>query len=260
VTRVVTLAPSLTETVLELGAGDRLVGVSRFDEFPAVATLPRVGGFNDVSVEAVVALKPDLVVAQMAPGNRRPIEALARLGVPILAVPLTTVADVARAITELGQALGRQARAQALVDALEATRAQMRAQAKTRATSPRVLFAYGFSPLIVAGPGSFADELLTDCGGTNVAEKSSTGYPSYSLERAVALAPDVIIDAADTATGREALRGLVPLSRVRWVTLPSRDLLHPGPSLTYGLKELCGLLGGATSASDGGADLPGPPG
>ena len=68
--RVVTLAPSLTETVLSLDAGTLLVGVSRYDEAPEVAGLPRVGGFSDPSVEAVLALKPQLVIVQRAPGNQ----------------------------------------------------------------------------------------------------------------------------------------------------------------------------------------------
>ena len=72
-TRVVTLAPSLTETVLSLGKGALLVGVSRFDEAPQVAKLKRVGGFNDPSIEAVVALKAELVLAQKAPANQKAV-------------------------------------------------------------------------------------------------------------------------------------------------------------------------------------------
>ena len=84
--RVVTLAPSLTATVLALGKRDALVGVSRFDEAPEVAKLKRVGGFNDPSVEAVVALKADLVLVQMGPANQKPVEKMAELGIPVLAV------------------------------------------------------------------------------------------------------------------------------------------------------------------------------
>src|SRR5215831_8797866 len=86
VRRVVTLAPSLSETLIALGAADRLVGVSRFDDFPEVSKLPRVGGFLDPSVEAVLALKPDLVLVQPSPGNRQPVEKMAELGVPVLAL------------------------------------------------------------------------------------------------------------------------------------------------------------------------------
>jgi iron complex transport system substrate-binding protein len=105
-----------------------------------------------------------------------------------------------------------------------------------------VLLAYGFAPLVVAGPGSFAHQLLEDCGAVNAAERAPTAYPTYSLERAVALAPEVLIDAADSPTGREALRALAPLRRTRWVTLPDRALLHPGPALAEALPGLCALL------------------
>src|SRR5713226_7862476 len=78
VRRVVTLAPSLSEIVLALGAGDRLVGVTRFDDDPRLSTLPRVGGYNDPEPETVLGLHPDLVLAQPAPENRGPVETLAR--------------------------------------------------------------------------------------------------------------------------------------------------------------------------------------
>src|SRR5438132_13912740 len=87
VRRVVTLAPSLSEIVLALGAGDRLAGVTRFDDDPRTAKLPRIGGYNDPQPEAVLELKPDLVLAEPAPANRGPVETLARLGVPVEAFP-----------------------------------------------------------------------------------------------------------------------------------------------------------------------------
>src|SRR5919205_3209739 len=75
VRRIVTLAPSLSEIVLALGAGDRLVGVTRFDDDPRTAKLVRVGGYNDPEPETVLGLHPDLVLAQPAPSNRGPVEA-----------------------------------------------------------------------------------------------------------------------------------------------------------------------------------------
>lgn len=248
ITRVVTIAPSLTDTVLALGAKDTLVGVSRFDEAPEVAALPRVGGFTDPSVETVLSLKPQLVVVQKSPGNQKPVETLARLGVTVLALPLTTVADVASATKELGAVLHREERAAQLNRELDETRARLRAAARARGARPRVLFVYGFAPLVVAGPGSFAHELLEDCGAANVAEKAVTAYPVYSVERAVALTPDVIIDAADTMEGRSDLEALGALKRARWVTLKSKELLHPGPSLTRGLPMLCELLAAPADA------------
>ena len=105
--RVVTLAPSVTEIVVALGAAERLVGVSRFDELPEVKSLPRVGGFVDPSVEAILGLRPDLVMVQPSPGNQRPVEKLAELGTPVLALPMHTVAQTLASIREAGRALGR---------------------------------------------------------------------------------------------------------------------------------------------------------
>ncbi len=239
--RVVTLAPSLTDTVLALGAGDVLVGVSRFDERPEVKALPRVGGFVDPSVEAVAALQPDLVLVQPGPGNRAPVEALAALRISILALRLSSVEDVLAALRATAAALGRTRRGEELAQGLEATRARVRARA--RGLQPvRVLFAYGLEPLVVAGPGSFADELLSDAGGTNVAADADRAYPVWSVERALGARPDVVLDASQGAAGREALQSLPGLREARWVRLPSAALLHPGPALGQGLEELFRVL------------------
>ncbi len=237
VRRVVTLAPSLTDVVLALGAGDRLVGVSRFDERPEVARLPRVGGFVDPSVEAVMALHPDLVLAQPGPGNRRAVETMAELGAAVLLLPLGTVADVLAAERATGKALGRVEQGEALARELEATRARIRAQA--RAQRPvRVLLVYGFEPLVVAGPGGFADELLSDAGAVNVARDAASPYPVYSVERALRSHPELILDAADTPAGRDRVRTLPGLAEARWAEVPGQALLHPGPALGRGLEQL----------------------
>jgi iron complex transport system substrate-binding protein len=237
VRRVVTLAPSLTDTVLALGAGDVLVGVSRFDERPEVRQLPRVGGFVDPSVEAVAALHPDLVLVQPSPGNRAPVEALAALGIPIVALRLASVDDVLAGLRASGIVLGHAAQGEALAQGLERTRAQVRAAAHGL-SAVRVLFVYGFQPLVVAGSGSFADELLADAGGANVAADAGRPYPVWSVERALGSKPDVVVDASNSAEGKDALRALPGLHEARWVTLPSPALLHPGPALGQGLVEL----------------------
>ncbi|MBN1204843.1 MAG: ABC transporter substrate-binding protein [Myxococcaceae bacterium] len=241
VRRVVTLAPSLTEMVLAMGARETLVGVSRFDVDKAVAELPRVGGFVDPSVEAVVALRPDLVLVQPGPGNQRPVERMAELGIPVLLLPLHSVADTLAALRAVGKALGQEQDAEALISRIEATRARIREAAK-KLPAPRVLLVYGFEPLVVAGPGSFADELLRDAGAINIAADAGSAYPVYSVERAVRARPAVVVDAADVDVGKEKIQALPGLSTARWVQAPSFALLQPGPSLGRGLEELFGLL------------------
>lgn len=239
--RVVTLAPSLTEMVLAMGAGSTLVGVSRFDEDKAVAALPRVGGFVDPSVEAVVALKPDLILVQPGPGNQRPVERMAELGVPVLLLPLHSVGDTLAALRAVGQALGQTKEAEALIARFEATRARIREAAKAL-PKRRVLLVYGFEPLVVAGPGSFAHELLGDVGAVNVAADAGSAYPVYSVERVVRARPEVVVDAADVDVGKDKFQALPGLASARWVEVPSLALLQPGPSLGKGLEELFGLV------------------
>ena len=239
-TRVISLAPSITETILALGAKSSLIAVSRFCDFPEVAKLPRAGGFNDLSVETIVALKPQLLVVAKSPGNQKAVETLARLGISVLALPLTTVDDVATSMTELGHALGREGAAKTLVNELAEARLAQRAIVVLK---PKVvLFVVGFAPLVVAGPGSFAHELLEDCGAKNAAEKAPTAYPLYSMEKAVMLAPDVVIDASDVKDGRDAVEKLGAMKKAKWVTLPTKALLHPGPALAKALPSLCELV------------------
>src|SRR5438477_10174133 len=125
VRRIVTLAPSLSEIVLALGAGDRLVGVTRFDDDPRVAKLPRVGGYNDPEPETVLGLHPDLILAQPAPENRGPVETLARLGIPIEAFALGDLAEIEAAMEQIGALLGAPERGRALREDLERHRARV---------------------------------------------------------------------------------------------------------------------------------------
>ena len=246
VRRVVTLAPSLTETVVALGAADRLVGVSRFDELPEVAQLPRVGGFIDPSVESVLALKPDLVLVQPSPGNRQPVEKMAELGAPILVVTMQSVADILSGIAAIGTALDLRDRARLITTSIERTRESIRAKSAQQ-RPVRTLFIYGFDPLVVAGTGSFTDELLKDAGAMNAAENASSPYQTYSVESAIRSRAEVVIFATDDATGAERLSRLPGLKQARWVRLESKDLLHPGPGLARGLEELFRLLHGGAS-------------
>jgi iron complex transport system substrate-binding protein len=246
VRRVVTLAPSLSETVLALGAGDRLVGVTRFDDDARTAKLPRVGGFNDPEPETVVSLHPDLVLAQTAPENRGPVEALARLGVPIEAFPLGTVGQVELAMRSVARLLGVASRGDALVQQLEARRAQARRAARS-GPHPRTLLVFDLEPLVAATRTSFAGELLADVGGINVATDTQRPYSRLSVEAAVAAAPEVIVlCGVEPAAGRPAIRGL---EHVRIARLRSSALLHPGPRLVDAVGDLEAAVRGESTAA-----------
>lgn len=251
--RLISLAPNLTEIVFALGAGDRVVGVTRYDDYPnQVLSLPKVGGFLDPSLEVIVALKPDLVVCVPNSGNRKRMETLTRLKVPVLVLPAHRLSDVYAAIETLGAVLGEAERAAALTAGLRARVAAVVARAKGL-DKPRVLMVYGHNPLVVAGPGSFADELLGLAGAENVLSGDGVRYPSLPLEMVIELAPEVIIDASSSATGASV--GLAEVdrfwSRLKVVPAVKAGRVHlfdsalwfrPGPRLIQGLEKLQVLL------------------
>jgi len=240
VRRVVTLAPSLSEIVLALGAGDRLVGVTRFDDDPRTEKIPRIGGYNDPQPEAVLALHPDLLLAEPAPENRGPVETLARLGIPVEAFPLSTVANIEDAISGIAQLLGVPQRGREVRDSIEQARGEARARARGK-KPVRALLVFGLDPLVVAGSRGFAGELLEDAGGENAAGANDLAFPRMSAEAAVRAAPEVIILCGiDAPPGRAPIPGLesTPVRALR-----STALLHPGPRVPQALSDLVVALG-----------------
>lgn len=199
--RVATLAPSVTEIVFALGAGPRVVGAcAQCDYPPAAATLARVGGYLTPSVEAVLGVEPDLVIAVPSPGNREAVRAIERAGLRVLVVSDRTLADLWDSIRAVADALGMpEAGARLAADVhrrLDAVRARV-ADRRTR----RVLLVVGRRPLIVAGGGTLQDELLRMAGGVNVAADIGDRWPSVPLEVVVDRAPEVILDAAMGSEG-----------------------------------------------------------
>ncbi len=242
--RVVVLAPSLTDVVLAMGLGERLVGVTRLDDAPEVAKLARVGGFLDPSPEAVLALSPDLVLWVTDGGALAAVRRIAELSrasarpFPILAIPIVNVADVVETPRIVGDALGDRGagerRARALAADVEAVR--RRAAGLPRR---RVLFVVGHEPLVVAGPGSFPDELLRICGAEDVV-RGDRAWPVYPVEKAVADDPDVVVDAApqEPAEGIRRLSAVRAVREGRVLRIPNDDLIRPGPRMIRGLGLL----------------------
>jgi len=250
--RIVSLAPSATEMLFALGLGSRVVGVTRYcDRPPEAQKLPKVGGFSDPSLEAVLALKPDLVVAVPAEANKKVADRLVDLAVPVLVVPGTTMADVFVALTTLGRALNvpddavkLSARIKGELDGI--------ARAVAGRPAPRVLVVYDHRPLIVGGPGAFADEVLGLAGAQNVVARGTVPYPTLSLEVVAQLAPDVILDASMGAQEEKARAQAVhafdrfpsipAVKSGRIHVLPSGTLMRPGVAIADDVRLVARLL------------------
>jgi len=238
----------MTDYLVALGAADRIVGVTRVDHAPEVAARPRVGGFLDPSPEAVLGLKPDLVLWVTDGGALSAVRRLAELSAgsfAILAIPVITVADVPAAAKLVGEAIGDPAAGMALAARLQGALDRLRTASAGR-PHPRVLFVVGREPLVVAGPGSFPDELLRLAGAEN-AVGGTRPWPVYPLELAVATNPDLVIDAAfdEPADSIQRLAAIPAVRRGAVARLVRDDLLRAGPRMIDALGDLEQALRGA---------------
>lgn len=241
--RVVTLAPNVTELVAAAGALDRIVGVdSESDYPPAVGRLPKVGHLHP-SLEAVAALRPDLVVASTS-GNPPSLEgSLAALGVPLYVVRTDRLDDIPFAIRSLGRLFGGGG------EEVAAKLERDLAAPPRSGRSLRVLLMLWPDPLFVAGRETFVSDVLERAGGTNAVAMS--GWPTYSLEALVADPPDVILYPED-AIPPEVIAGLSAegslwnrVSAIRSGRLhpiPDDLVLRPGPRVARGLAAIDRIL------------------
>ncbi len=197
--RIVSLAPSITEALFAIGLGERVVGVTRYCDYPPEAVAkPKVGGYSDPSYEAVAALEPDLVV--MLVEHEKVRACLAELDIRTLAVDHRDVSGILGSIELMGRTCGAEADAKAMVSAI---RARMdRVERKTaRLARPRTMISVGRSmgsgtlkDVFIAGPGTFYDEIITLAGGTNAYQGRIVQYPTISTEGILELNPEVIVD------------------------------------------------------------------
>jgi iron complex transport system substrate-binding protein len=210
--RIVSLAPAFTETLIALGAADRVVGVGRYDpDVPGRPDVPRLGDAMGVNLETLTALRPDVVLvnARVLAEKLAPVSTKLR----VVELPTDRLDDALRAVREIGRIVGRADEAEAVVAKIRGALAAADARSKERRargeTPPRVLVVVQRRPFYSAGRGSFVDDLLTAVGATNAFGDVDQPWPTVSEESIVARAPTVILDASvgdvDTQAGRDAL-------------------------------------------------------
>lgn len=245
--RLVSLAPSVTEILFALGLGDRVAGVTDFCDYPPAAkTKPRVGGYAEPSLEALVALKPDLVVASADSTKPQLVHRLESLGVPVYVVYPRTYREVAQTIRTLGRVTGALRAGEALAASLEDTARRTQAAVAGR-PRPRVLLCVMVRPLVVAGPGTFVDDLIRLAGGVNVVPRGPSHYPTWGPEALLAHDPDVIVVTPHpgdpdprTAFGKWPELRAVRTRRLQ--TVEANWVQRPGPRLVEGLRALASAL------------------
>jgi iron complex transport system substrate-binding protein len=241
--RIVSLSPGTTEMLFALGLRGRIVADTAYCDYPPEAkSLPKIGDV-ETSVEKVAAQRPDLVVAD-AIANRRAIEPLERLHLPVFTVPQGSLDQSLDALRMLGRATGQTSQAESLSRALRARIDRVRLAVSRDPAKPRVLDIVQMEPLMVVGGANFMNDLITLASGVNDGQSAGQGWAAYSPERVAADRPDVILcgkSSIDPIRRRPGWSG-VPAIRNGAVYALHSETARPGPRSIDALEELARLL------------------
>lgn len=234
--RVVSLVPAMTESILALGAGGRLVARTRYDEAPELADLPDLGGGLDPSIEALVELAPELVIAWRSPDDRGLRARLEAVGIPVYAVSMHDTSGVFRSLERLGRLLALESRADSVAGAIRDTLAAVARDAIP--ARPSVFYMLGGDPPRTAGTETFVTQVIGVAGGRNPFPDLEAGWPAVSLEEVIDRDPDVVLVPVDPdspvpaslaeSPGWKRLRAI---RQGRVATLDANLLNRPGPGL-----------------------------
>jgi iron complex transport system substrate-binding protein len=198
--RIVSAAPAVTETLFALGLGDRVVGVTTHCRFPAEARKKaKIGGYMRPSLEAIVALRPDMVITERGPSNL--MTQLAGLRISAVEVDFKTLPDILASFQKIADAAGMPERGAALRNSITGQMDQIRSRVKAY-ERVKMMFVVGrtagtLTGIIVVGGASYLSELMGIAGGVNAFADSTAAYPKVTLEEVLARDPDVILDRAD---------------------------------------------------------------
>jgi iron complex transport system substrate-binding protein len=243
VERIISLAPANTETLFALGLGDKVVGVTTFDNYPAqVEGIEKVSDFMTPNIEMITSLTPDLILATGGVQGET-IAALEKTGAPVLVIDPMTIDDILGSFAMIGSATGAEDAARALVAQVDGELAAIKAEAEASATGDDRISAFleiGQNPLFTVGEGTLLDEMLSIAGGINVVKEP--GYVPYSAEQVIADNPAVYFVTAgsgitlDEVKARDGYRDISAIKDGRVFMLDEDIVSRPGPRFVEGIK------------------------
>lgn len=242
--RAVALSPHLAELVFAAGAGDRLVGVVRYSDFPTeAARLPVVGDAFAINLEAIAVLRPDLLLVWTSGLNPRQQQRLPSLGLPLYASEISRVAGIAQTLRQLGRLFGTERAAEAAAASTETRWAALRERYAGR-PKVRVFYQLWHEPLMTVNDQHGIAEAIAACGGVNVFGQQSALTPTVGWEAAIAADPQIVVTGAEANEPAE-LDGWRRFSRVdavrrgQLVALPGHRLARMTPQFIDGAQALC---------------------
>jgi iron complex transport system substrate-binding protein len=247
--RIVSLVPSATETLIALGATAQLVGRTRYDVAPEVASLPSVGGTVDPSVEAIVNLRPDLVISWEADKRQATREKLMSLGIRVFVLRMQDTTDIFRGIARLGHLSGHDSAAASIAAAVRDTLAAVR-RAAAAYPSPSVFYVVFNDPPMTAGPNTFLGELIALAGGKSIFADSELLWPNVAMEEIVRRDPDMLVvpvgefraNAIERFRKQAGWKDLRAVRTGRVVDVPSDLLSRPSPRIAKAAQVLLGAF------------------
>lgn len=245
--RIISLAPNMTEILFAMGLGDRIVGITNFCDYPEEAKKKqKIGGMSNPSLEAVVSLKPDIVVMTTDGNPKEFEERLHSLKIRTYVFKARRLLELPGGIRDLGTPLGVKNKADELAKEIEVKINKLAVGKNSKLR--KILFIVWPEPLIVAGPGTAIDDAITVLGYENIASKAKASYPKYSIEEIIRQSPDVIFTGRGHVNMKEVSKGLlkrlaiVPAVKNGSVFYVSDSLYRLGPRVIKGIEEIADCL------------------
>lgn len=254
--RIVSIAPANTEILFALGLDDRIVGVTRFCDYPPkVKTMVKegkitiIGGFSDPNIEKIVALKPDVVFA-MHSLQLKAVESLENRGVSVIFLDPKSVQDILDDILLVGRATDKEAEAKKLVEEMKQRISYIVSKTQNVKYRPKVYYEVWHDPLMSIGPGTWINELIELAGGTNIFSDAKTKYPKVSSEAVIERNPEIIIIkvgymggvAKEEIAKRPGWNIIDAVKNGRIYEVDENILIRPGPRIVEGLETLAKII------------------
>ncbi len=246
--RIVSLAPSITETLFFLGLGDKVVGVTRYCNYPPEAQSKTiVGGVIDPNYEVILSLKPDLVIMTVEGNTKESFSKLSEFGLKIFVTNPRNFDGVFKTILDIGRICKVEVRAKFLVDSLKNELKKIK-EIHTGKRKPKVFVLLSLNPLMTAGKNTFINEIIENAGGINIGRNSKQNYPIFSREEILKVNPDIII-LTESKIGKDELLNLFPewkhinaIKENKIFKIDPDILLRPSPRVVLATKIIAQLI------------------
>lgn len=246
--RIIALAPNLTEIVFAVGAGKKLVGVSSFSDYPKLAKkIPVVATFNDLDIEKIVSLHPDLVLAWQEGNPSGQLNRLRKFGIAVDVVPFNKITDIPKNILEIGKLVGAQATARKVANKF--IKNYLRLKNSYAHKKPiKLFYELSWQPLMTLNKKSMVGQVIDLCGGKNVFADTSIIAPHVGVASVLAADPQLILVSKQAGFGNVAVTGwndypqLYAVKNHRIFTVDSVALERAGPRILPAAQQVCAAI------------------